>query len=99
MHGFLITETKSEEGHIGCECHIAESTHTILSLKQAFPVGLECRCAWWVLPIQVRIKNINGLLVDGGFKFAGEECGPCQLLLGGEEYRTRLTTFHFEMQS
>lgn len=87
MCGFLTVETKSEEGHVGCESHIAESTHTILSLKQAFPVGLECYSAWWVVPIQVGIENINGLLVDGGFKFAGKECGSCQLLLGEKENR------------
>lgn len=94
VHGFLTMETKSKEGHVGCECHIAKSAHTVLPLKQAFPVGLECRSAWWVMPIQMGIKNIDRLLIDVGFKFAGEECGPCQLLLGGrEDNRAELTTF------
>lgn len=95
MHGFLTMESKSEEGHVGCKCHIAESSHTILSLKQAFPVGFKCHSAWWVFPIQVGIKNINGLLVDSGFKFTGEERGSRQLLLGVKKKDWVLLTFHY----
>lgn len=86
-------EAKSEEGHVGCKCYITESADAVLPLKQAFPVGFQCRSAWRVVPIQVGVKNVNGFLVDGGFKFAGEERGPCQLLLGEKREQSVIGCF------
>ncbi|TNN83396.1 hypothetical protein EYF80_006377 [Liparis tanakae] len=68
-----ILEAEANERSVSGESRVSQRAHAIQLLKQAFPVRLNGNGARSVLAIQVRVQDVDGLLVHRGLKLAREE--------------------------
>lgn len=77
-------EPQPGEGCIEGEGDIGEPAEPIDTVVDVFPVGLEGRGVGGVAAVQVRVQDIQHLLIHCRLKLAGEEGGSGELL---EEHR------------
>lgn len=88
LRGGQTLEAEAEEGRVGGESGVAQRGHAVQLLEQALPVRLDGHRARRVLAVQVRVQDVDGLLVDRGLELAGEEGRPGQLLRTIEKRNT-----------
>ena len=73
LRGQQVPQAETKESHLSGERCVAERGQAVLLLKQTLPVRLQRRGARSVLAVQVRVQDVDGLLVHRGLKLAGEE--------------------------
>lgn len=85
-----MAQAEAGKGGISGEHDVTEPSGAISCIVDVLPVGLKGWCAGRVAAVQVKVQDLQDLLVHGGFKLPGKEGRSGYLLEGGKTGKVKM---------